>query len=389
MPSVKPPYETFAKIRVIGVGGSGGNAVAHMVATKVRGVEFVSINTDAQDLHHTNVSTKVHIGKATTRGLGAGMNPDLGRQAAEESREEIRDAMKGADLIFVTGGLGGGTCSGAAPIVAEAAKEAGALVVGVVTRPFAFEGRQRARIAADAWEALRRNVDAIVTIDNDRILEVIDKQTSLLHAFRAANEVLRQAVAGIAELITVPGLINVDFADVRAIMADAGVAHMGIGKASGENRMLEAAKSAISSPLVDTSIQGARGILFSVIGGPEITMQEVHEAAKMITESVDPDAKVIFGAVIDRSMPKRAARVTVIATGLGPTVSPTRTVERPAAGPRALRTIRENGGFPPLAPAAPPPHEQKLPEPDEDPLEVPAFIRRKIKDRGGDEGKGK
>lgn len=384
MPSVKPPYETFAKIKVIGVGGSGGNAVSHMASGRIRGVEFAAVNTDAQDLHHSNVRTKLHIGKATTRGLGAGMNPDLGRQSAEENREELKELMKGADMVFLTCGLGGGTGSGASPILAEVAREGGALTVAVVTRPFAFEGRQRTHIAAEAWEALRRHVDAIVTIENDRLLDIIEKQTSLLQAFKSANEVLRQAVAGIAEMITVPGFINVDFADVKAVMANAGVVHMGIGKASGEQRMIEAAKNAISSPLVDSKMEGARGILFSVAGGPDMGMQEVHEAAKLITQAADRDAKIIMGAVIDRSMPKRAARITVVATGLGPKAVPKDTAQAVvvgASGPRALRTIvpPQNSGMPAV-------ESETTFEPDEDPYAIPSFLRKKIK---GDEKKEK
>lgn len=380
MPSVKPPYETFAKIKVVGVGGSGGNAVSHMAAGRIRGVEFAAVNTDAQDLHHTNVRTKVHIGKATTRGLGAGMSPELGRQSAEENREDLRELVKDADMVFVTCGLGGGTGSGASPVIAEAAKEAGALTVAVVTKPFTFEGRQRVHIANEAWEQLRRHVDAIVTIENDRLLDVIDKHTSLLQAFRAVNEVLRQAVAGIAEMITVPGLINVDFADVKAVMANAGIAHMGIGKASGEQRMVEAAKNAVSSPLVDSKMEGAHGILFSVAGGPDITMQEVHEAAKFVTLQADRDAKIIMGAVIDRAMPKRSVRVTVVATGLGSREAPKDAASAATpAGPRALRTASSTTS------GAPPPQSQSDSslEPEEDPYAIPSFLRRKI--QGGAE----
>jgi len=324
-------------MKVIGGGGSGTNAVAYMASSKIRGVEFAAVNTDAQDLHHAKVPVKLHIGKSTTRGLGSGMDPELGRQAAEENREDIRELVKDADMVFITGGLGGGTFSGAAPIIAEVAKDAGALTVAVVTLPFAFEGRMRGRIAGEAWEELRKNVDAIITIENDRILDIIDKQTSLRHAFKEVDEVLRQAVAGIAEIITVPGLVNVDFADVKAVLENAGSAHMGIGRASGDQRMTEAAKKAISSPLVDTTLEGARGVLFMVAGGPGMRMQEVHDAAKLITDTIDQEARVIFGAVIDRSMPKSAARVTVIATGLGPVTVPEQASEG-QQGPRALRS---------------------------------------------------
>jgi len=395
MPAVKPPYESFAKIKVIGVGGSGLNAVQHMAAQEIRGVVLAAVNTDAQDLHHAKVSTKLHIGKNTTRGLGAGMNPDLGRQAAEESREDIRDLVADADMVFVTCGLGGGTGSGASPIVAEAAREAGALTIGVVTKPFSFEGRQRTRIANEAWAQLRRNVDAIVTIENDRVLDIIDKQTSLLHAFRAVNEVLHQAVSGISEVIATPAHINVDFADVRAIMENAGTAHMGIGKGSGASRLKEAAENAIKSPLVNTTIHGATGVLFTVVGGPGIGMQEVSDAAQHIIETVDPDAKIIFGVMIDRKMPQNAARVTVLATGLQDPQGFSETEGMP--GPRALKTptiaMQSNGngdgngsshehsnGHHKAAAVAPAAQVTTVGEDDEDPWQMPAFIRRKLKD---------
>lgn len=390
MPSVKPPYETFAKIKVIGVGGSGNKAVQYMAASEIRGVQFAAVNTDAQDLHHVKVQGKLHIGKGTTRGLGAGMDPDLGRQAAEESREDIRDLVADADMVFITYGLGGGTGTGAGPVVAEAARESGALTVAIVTKPFSFEGRQRIRIAKEGWEALRQNVDAIVTIENDRVLEVIDKQTSLLHAFRAVNEVLYHAVAGIAEVITAPALINVDFADVRAVMEGAGTAHMGIGKGSGSNRMVDAAKDAISSPLVDTSIQGAKGLLFVVSGGPDIGMQEVYEAAQHITDAVDPDARIIFGAVIDRKMPKNQARITVIATGLNEPALPS--AEPVIPGPRALKTPAIINGTDVVEEAQSVIENANTQTPtlaaeEDDPWEVPAFIRRKLKDRDDKKGK--
>ncbi|MBF8280785.1 MAG: cell division protein FtsZ, cell division protein FtsZ [Candidatus Magasanikbacteria bacterium] len=314
MPEVKPALESFAKIKVIGVGGSGGSAVNRMVQSKIRGVDFVAVNTDVQALHHSLAPVKLHIGKTVTRGLGAGMDPEMGRRAAEESQNEIRDLLKGADMVFITCGLGGGTGSGAAPLVAEIAKESGALTVAVVTRPFSFEHSQRKAIADSAHEELIRRVDTVITIPNDRVLQIIDKKTSLLDAFRIVDDVLRQGVQGISELITVPGLINVDFADVRAIMQNQGSALMGIGRASGENRAVEAAKAAIASPLLDLSIDGARGILFTITGAETLGMQEVSEAAKVITGSADENAKVIFGAVIDESM-KDEVKITVIATG--------------------------------------------------------------------------
>lgn len=316
MPEVKPDIETFAKIKVVGVGGGGGSAVNRMIASKIKGVEFVAINTDVQALHHNEAKHKLHIGQAATRGLGAGMNPEVGLLAAQENINEVRDLLKDAHMVFITCGLGGGTGTGASPVVAQVAKELGALVVAVVTKPFAFEGSQRSSIAEAGFRELKDKVDTIITIPNDKILQAIDKKTSLLDAFKNVDDVLRQGVQGISELITIPGLINVDFADVKAIMHDAGSALMGIGEASGENRAAAAAKVAISSPLLDISIDGAKGILFIVVGGPSLTMNEVSEAANIITESADPNAKIIFGAVIDDSL-KDKIRVTVVATGFG------------------------------------------------------------------------
>ncbi|MBI4132065.1 MAG: cell division protein FtsZ [Candidatus Sungbacteria bacterium] len=315
MPQVKPELETFARIKVIGVGGGGCHAVTRMVEKKIRGVDFVAVNCDAQDLHQAKAGTKIHIGKNLSKGLGAGMNPEIGRQAAEENRDEMADAVKGADMVFVTYGLGGGTGTGGGPIVAEVAKESGALTVGVVTKPFGFEGAQRSRIAEEGWAKLRDRVDALITIPNDRLLNLVDKNTSLLSAFHVCDDVLRQAVQGISDLITLPGLINVDFADVRAVMADAGSAIMGVGIASGEDRALAAARSAVSSPLLDIAIDGARGVLFNVSGGPDMTMWEINEAAKVITDSIDKDAKLIFGAVEDERLKKGELKITVIATG--------------------------------------------------------------------------
>lgn len=314
MPQVKPEIETFAKIKVIGVGGSGGSAVDRMVKGGIRGVDFIVMNTDVQALHHNSAPHKLHIGKAVTRGLGAGMNPDVGKRSAEETQNEIREMLKDTDMVFITCGLGGGTGSGAAPVVAEIARDMGILTVAVVTKPFTFEGPQRRAIAERAHEELSRNVDTIITIQNDRILQIIDKKTSLMEAFKIVDDVLRQGVQGISELITVPGLINVDFADVRTIMSDTGSALMGIGIGSGDNRAMEAAKAAISSPLLDIAIDGARGILFTITGGSSVAMQEVAEAAKIITSSAHEDARVIFGAVIDETMGEDI-RITVIATG--------------------------------------------------------------------------
>ncbi|MCK4553379.1 cell division protein FtsZ [Candidatus Parcubacteria bacterium] len=314
MAEVKPAIETFAKIKVIGVGGSGSSAINRMIDCGIRGVEFIAINTDVQALHYNKATKKLHIGKTITRGLGAGMNPELGKQSAEEAQNEIREILKDADMVFVTCGLGGGTGTGASPVIAELARDLGALTVAVVTKPFAFEGVQRKNIAERGVSELADKVDTIITIPNDKLLQVIDKKTSLLDAFMVVDEVLRQGVQGISELITIPGLINVDFADVKAVMANAGSALMGIGQASGENKAIEAAKAAINSPLLEMSIEGARGILFTIVGGPNLAMHEVNESAKVITSSADEDAKIIFGAVIDEKL-KDEIKITVVATG--------------------------------------------------------------------------
>jgi cell division protein FtsZ len=315
MPHITPDIETFARIKVLGVGGSGRNAVNHMINAKVKGVDFIVVNTDAQDLHGSLAKKKIHIGKNITRGLGTGMNPDLGRRAAEETRDEIQEAIKGADMVFVTCGEGGGTGSGASPMVARVAKELGCLTVAVVTKPFFFEGRQRSRIADTALEELRKEVDAIIVIPNDRLLSSVSKDTTVKNAFAMCDEILRHAVEGISDLITTPGLINIDFADIRTVMENAGSALMGIGSATGENRAIEAAKAAINSPLLDVSITGAKGVLFSIAGGEDLTMFEIQDAAKVITESIDPEAKIIFGTVRDDKLKKNEVRVTVIATG--------------------------------------------------------------------------
>ncbi len=315
MPKLAPEIEAFARIKVLGVGGSGQNAVNHMIASKVKGVDFVAINTDSQDLHRSLTKKRINIGKNLTRGLGTGMNPDLGRKAAEETREEIQEVIKGSDMVFVTCGLGGGTGTGASSVVARTAKESGSLTVAVVTKPFYFEGRQRARIAEAGLEELRKEVDAIIVIPNDRLLSAIGKETTVKNAFIMCDEILRQAVEGISDLITTPGLINIDFADIRTIMENAGSALMGIGSASGENRAIEAAKAAINSPLLDVSIAGAKGILFSIAGGEDLTMFEIQDAAKVITESIDPEAKIIFGTVRDDKLKKNEIKITVIATG--------------------------------------------------------------------------
>lgn len=315
MPKVSPEIEAFARIKVIGAGGSGMNAIDHMISSKVKGVEFIAMNTDGQDLHHSKATKKIHIGKNITKGLGAGMNPEIGRRAAEETKEEVQDAISGSDMVFIACGLGGGTGTGSAPVIANIAKEEGALTVAVVTTPFFFEGAQRMKIAREGIDELRREVDAIIIIPNDRILSIVEKDTTALSAFAQCDEVLRQAVEGISDLITMPGIINVDFADIRSVMENAGSALMGIGSATGENRSTEAAKIAINSPLLDVSINGAKGVLFAIAGGDDMTMSEIQEAAKVITETIDSDARVIFGAIKDEKLKKGEIRVTVIASG--------------------------------------------------------------------------
>ena len=316
MPQIKPEVETFARIKVVGVGGSGKNAVNHMVNAKVRGIDFISINTDAQDLHHSLAKKKIHVGKNLTRGLGAGMNPEIGKRAAEETREEIQEALKGADMVFVTGGMGGGTGTGASPVVARIAKDMGALTIGVVTKPFGFEGALRTKLAEQGIAELRDSVDALVIIPNDRLMMIISKETTAKQAFQMSDEVLKEAVEGISDLITTPGSIaNIDFADIRAILDDAGSALMGVGKGSGEKRAEDAAKAAINSPLIDLSVTGAKGVLFSIAGGDDLTMFEIQDAAKIITESIDPEAKVIFGTVKDEKLKKGEVKITVIASG--------------------------------------------------------------------------
>lgn len=315
MEQIKSDVESFARIRVVGTGGSGGNVVNYMITNKVKGVEFVTVNSDAQDLHHSLAKKKIHIGKNLTRGLGAGGNPDMGRRAAEETREEISNAIKNSDMVFVTCGMGGGTGTGAAPVIAKIARESGALTVGVVTKPFLFEGRERMRLALQGIEELKKEVDAIIIIPNDRLLAVVDRETTVKNAFELCDNVLKQAVEGISDLITMPGIINVDFADIRSVMENAGSALMGVGVASGEKRAEEAAKIAINSPLLEVSITGAKGVLFAVAGGEDLGMLEIQDAARVITESVDPNVRVIFGAIKDDKIKKNEIKVTVIATG--------------------------------------------------------------------------
>ena len=303
-----------ANIKVVGVGGAGNNAVNRMIESGIEGIEFIAVNTDAQALFTSKAQTRINIGRATTRGLGAGANPDIGKKAAEESSEELKNALSGADMVFVTCGLGGGTGTGAAPVVAEIAKSLGALVVGVVTKPFAFEGQRRTTQAYEGFNHLREKVDTLITIPNDKILSIIDKKTPLTEAFSVADEILTQGVQGVSDLITHPGLINVDFADVCSVMQDAGSALMGIGYGSGENRAIDAARSAIESPLLELSINGAKGLLLNITGGNDLSMFEVDEASRMITESCDPNANIIFGTSIDEAYTGEI-KITVIATG--------------------------------------------------------------------------
>lgn len=315
MEQIKSDVESFARIRVVGAGGSGNNAVNYMVGAKVKGVEFIAINSDAQDLHHSMAKKKIHIGKNLTRGLGAGGNPDMGRRAAEETREEINNALKGSDMIFITCGMGGGTGTGAAPVIAKIARDSGALTVGVVTKPFLFEGQERMRLALQGIEELKKEVDALIIIPNDRLLAIVDKETTVQNAFQQCDNVLKQAVEGISDLITMPGIINVDFADIRSVMENAGSALMGVGVSTGEKRAEEAAQAAINSPLLEVSITGAKGVLFAIAGGDDLGMLEIQDAARVITESIDPQARVIFGAIKDEKLKKNEIKVTVIATG--------------------------------------------------------------------------
>jgi cell division protein FtsZ len=348
----------LAVLKVVGVGGGGTNAVNRMVDAGLSGVEFIAVNTDAQALLMADADIKIQVGSEVTRGLGAGADPEVGLAAAQESRDELKEALKGADMVFVTAGEGGGTGTGGAPIVAEIGQEIGALTVGVVTRPFGFEGRKRADQAERGIDQLRDRVDTLIVIENDRLLQVVERQTSVVDAFRMADDILRQGVQGITDLITEPGLVNLDFADVRTIMRDAGSALMGIGRASGENRAAEAARSAVSSPLLEASIEGATGILLNVTGGSDIGLFEVNEAAEVVTSAADQNANVIFGAVIDDSL-GGDVQVTVIATGFG--------------GQSRRRRRRESPGAERQAPAAAAPSEGF--EVSQDVLDVPSFLR--------------
>ena len=375
---VKPNLETFANIKVIGVGGGGGSAIDRMYSSDMKGIEFIAINSDAQALHSINneIGKKINIGKALTRGLGAGMNPDIGRQAAEEDQEEIAESIEGSDMVFITCGLGGGTGTGASPVIADAAREKGALVVGVVTKPFTFEGAQRKNISEKGLGDLEAKVDTLITIPNDKLLQIIDKKTSLIDSFAIVDDVLRQGIQGISDLITVPGIVNVDFADVKAVMQGAGSALMGIGIASGENRAVEAAKKAIESPLLELSIDGAKGVLFNISGGTDLGMFEVDEAAKVITESIDPDAKVIFGAVKDESL-SNELKVTVIATGFDELSKENQ--DTSAGSVDVGKVFSSDFATQPVGGKEEEKGKEDNKEKQESELDIPAFIRKKMK----------
>jgi cell division protein FtsZ len=401
MNPVQVPNENYAQIRVIGVGGGGVNAVNRMIAEGMRGVEFIAVNTDAQALMLAQSPKRVRIGDKLTRGLGAGSNPDIGEKAAEESSDDLYEALKGSDMVFITAGMGGGTGTGASPIVARVAKEVGALTIGVVTRPFTFEGGKRSKSAEAGITKLKEHVDTLIVIPNDRLLEIVDKRANLQQAFRVADDVLRQGIQGISELITVPGLINLDFADVKTIMSEGGAALMAVGTATGENRAVEAAQQAISSKLLDVTIDGARGILFNVTGGPSMTLYEVNQAAEIIKSTSHPDVNLIFGAVIDENM-KDEIRITVIATGFD---QGTPVMVKPAAQPqvavrpraRVLETVGANvpkaasaqahaPSAAPVASAAPARSEPRMvaTQPEfpsrvfnETDLDIPPFLRKR------------
>ncbi len=399
MPLKKPTIENVANIKVVGVGGAGNAALNRMMEANIKGVEFIAVNTDAQALHYSGAPIKLHIGQTVSRGLGAGMNPNMGQQAAEESREELHEVLKGADMVFVAAGFGGGTGSGAGPVISEIAKETGALTVAVVTKPFSFEGQQRLTIAQEALAELQDKVDAAVVIPNDRLLQIIDKKTSLIDAFRVVDDVLRQGVQGISDLITHHGMVNVDFADIKAIMQNAGSALMGIGRASGENRAVDAARAAIESPMLDVTIDGAKGIVFNITSGPDLRMYEVEEAARIITEHADPNAKVIFGAVIDEEqIEKGELKITVVATGFdkpepvrapkqrfsaAPVFPPRQAFSpfQPTPQPEVQAPVDTRGQFAPQRYIGQAPAGSRGAENEGEDLEVPTFIRRKMREQ--------
>ncbi|MBN1483497.1 MAG: cell division protein FtsZ [Chloroflexia bacterium] len=361
--------ENFAQIKVIGVGGGGSNAVDRMIEAGVQGVEFIAVNTDAQALLHSAAPRRLRIGDKLTKGLGSGGNPVIGQKAAEESSEDLSEALRGSDMVFITAGMGGGTGTGASPVIAEISRELGALTVAVVTRPFTFEGNRRRVVSEEGIGNLKPHVDTLIVIPNDRLLQITDKHTSMLEAFRVADDVLRQGIQGISDLITIRGLINLDFADVKAIMADAGSALMAIGYGTGEKRMVDAAQAAISSPLLEISIDGAKGVLFNVTGGAELTMWEINEAAEIVARAADPDANIIFGAVIDENM-RDEVKITLIATGFDQLKETRRRVDRPMKA-RELRA----------ATAEP---EEEIPSllSQEDEIDIPPFLRYRRRQQG-------
>lgn len=385
-PSYASHAESPAQIKVIGVGGGGQNAVNRMIAENMQGIEFIAVNTDQQALMLSNAPIRVRLGEKVTRGLGAGGNPNQGEKAAEESADEILSTIKGSDMVFITAGMGGGTGTGAAPVIARIAKEQGALTIGVVTRPFSFEGTPRQRAAETGIERLKEHVDTLIVIPNDRLLDIVDKRASLSQSFRVADDVLRQGIQGISEVITTPGLINLDFADVRSIMSEGGAALMAVGMASGEGRARAAAEQAVTSTLLDVTIDGAHGILFNVTGGPDLALHEVNEAAMLIRAAAHPDCNVIFGAVIDENM-KDTVRITVIATGFEHTGGTMRRVTRPSQSrdreainrssvPAAPRTPASAAGAAGVGPQDPSPSTPSGSGYDPDDLELPTFLRR-------------
>jgi cell division protein FtsZ len=366
-PQSLPDVENFARIKVLGVGGGGSNAVNRMIEEGLRGVEFVAINTDAQALMLSDAPARVRIGEKLTKGLGSGGDPDIGGKAADESSDDLYEVISDADMVFITAGMGGGTGTGGAPVIARLAKETGALTIGVVTKPFKFEGIKRRQVAEAGIEKLKDHVDTLIAIPNDRLLEIVDKKASIQQAFRVADDVLRQGIQGISELITVPGLINLDFADVRSIMAEGGAALMAIGHGEGENKAVEAAEEAVASSLLDVTIDGARGILFNVTGGMDLSLYDVNEAAEIIRKTADPDANIIFGAVLDETMSDKI-RITVIATGFDATNQ-----QRPSA----IQTAAAAATKPQVAPRAVPIDDFPARLVDSDNLDIPSFLRRR------------
>jgi cell division protein FtsZ len=371
-----PEVENFARIKVMGIGGGGSNAVNRMIEEGLQGVEFIAVNTDAQALMLSEATNRLRIGDKLTKGLGSGGDPSIGAKAAEESSDDLYEAIHGSDMVFITAGMGGGTGTGGAPVIARIARETGALTIGVVTKPFSFEGTRRRQVAEDGIEKLKEHVDTLIAIPNDRLLEIVEKKATIQQAFRMADDVLRQGIQGISELITVPGLINLDFADVRTIMAEGGAALMAIGHGEGDNKALEAAEQAIASSLLDVTIDGARGILFNVTGGQDLTLFDVNEAAEIIRKTAHPDANIIFGAVLDDTMADKI-RITVIATGFDAAAQ-----QRPALVRSAPARVPEPRSEPRVGPRAVPVTEFPVRVLDSENLEIPAFLRRR--DRGKD-----